>query len=171
MMKFSEVGLCDSVLRATVKLNYLTATPIQAKAIPAVLAGDDLIACAQTGTGKTAAFTLPLLDRLAAASHAENSRRQSGRGAKPPIRALILAPTRELASQIGDSLGRYGQFTGLRHTVVFGGVSQFHQVKALQRGVDTLVATPGRLLDLMDQGHINLSSVEFFVLDEADQML
>ncbi|MGE4550505.1 MAG: DEAD/DEAH box helicase, partial [Opitutales bacterium] len=127
-----------------------------------LLEGRDLLGTAQTGTGKTAAFTLPLLQRLA-----ENSRRPH----KGAPRALILAPTRELAAQIGDSIETYGRFLRLSHTVIFGGVKQFHQVKALRRGVDILVATPGRLLDLMQQGFIKLHEVEFFILDEVDRML
>lgn len=158
-MQFSETGLSESLLRAVKSAGYETATPIQAASIPVVLEGKDLIGCAQTGTGKTAAFTLPMLDRLS----------QSKRGPSP--RVLVLSPTRELAQQIGDSLQRYGKGTGLRHTVIYGGVSQFHQVKALRRGVDTIVATPGRLLDLKNQGHVDLSRIEILVFDEADQML
>ncbi len=158
-MQFSETGLSDSLLRAVKSAGYETATPIQAASIPVILEGNDLIGCAQTGTGKTAAFTLPMLDRLS----------KSKRGPAP--RVLVLSPTRELAQQIGDSLQRYGKGTGLRHTVIYGGVSQFHQVKALRRGVDTIVATPGRLLDLKNQGHIDLSQIEILIFDEADQML
>ncbi|MEM9351946.1 MAG: DEAD/DEAH box helicase [Planctomycetota bacterium] len=184
-MQFSELGLAEQFLRATEALGYETATPIQAEAIPVVLAGRDLIGCAQTGTGKTAAFTLPMLDRLMQTlppkpkrpegepKHEQrNKRRPKGSQPKPrPIRALVLAPTRELAAQIQESLEKYGKYTPLRQTVVFGGVSQFHQVKALRHGVDALVATPGRLLDLRDQGYIDLSNVEILVFDEADQML
>lgn len=136
-------------------------TPIQAKAIPPLLEGRDLMGCAQTGTGKTAAFLLPIIQHL-------TSKTSSG---KPLIRALILTPTRELAAQIGESFEAYSQFTRLRHVVVFGGVNQRPQVSALQRGVDVLVATPGRLIDLHGQGHIRMSHVGFFVLDEADRML
>jgi len=190
---FSELGLAQPLLRAASELGYETATPIQCEAIPVVLSGRDLIGCAQTGTGKTAAFTLPLLDRLAqsvAETSAEPSAqtapprkpsdghrriRHSGprRGKHAPrvIRALVLAPTRELAAQIGNSVERYGRHTPLRHTVVYGGVSQHHQVNALRGGVDLLIATPGRLLDLMDQGYIDLNDVEILVFDEADQML
>ncbi|QDU90740.1 ATP-dependent RNA helicase RhlE [Pirellulimonas nuda] len=182
--KFSELGLADPFLKAAAAEGYEVATPIQAKAIPVVLEGRDLIGCAQTGTGKTAAFTLPMLDRLmqnrpahqpAAAPpqrHPQDTRRVKGDNPNPrPIRALVLSPTRELAAQIGDSLAKYGKFTPLRQTVVFGGVSQHSQTKALRHGVDALVATPGRLLDLMDQGFIDLSKIEVLVFDEADQML
>ncbi len=175
-MKFSEISLAPALLRAVDAVGYETATPIQARAIPIVLAGDDLMGCAQTGTGKTAAFTLPMLGRLIADQETTGSPPRLGKHGRPqrdnrPIRALVLSPTRELAVQIGASLGRYGRFTSLRHTIVYGGVSQFHQVKDLHNGVDTLVATPGRLLDLMDQGHIDLSKIEILVLDEADQMM
>ncbi len=140
-------------------------TPIQAKAIPPILEGKDLLGCAQTGTGKTAAFALPILHQLMNAP-VDKTRR----GPVLP-RVLVLSPTRELATQIGESFATYGRHTGLNHTVIFGGVSQFHQVRALQRGVDILVATPGRLMDLMEQRHVNLSAVKVFVLDEADRML
>ena len=180
-MKFSQLGLAEPLVRTTDALGYEEATPIQAEAIPVVLAGHDLIGCAQTGTGKTAAFTLPMLHRLLETrapvkeQRPTNQRRPKGKkGANPKpraIRALILSPTRELTAQIEASLNRYGRHTPLRQTVVFGGVSQHHQVKALRHGVDALVATPGRLLDLMDQGHINLSKIEILVFDEADQML
>ena len=180
-MKFSELGLAEPFLRATDALGYEEATPIQAQAIPVVLSGKDLVGCAQTGTGKTAAFTLPMLDRLLQTlppkperSHEPKPKRKGPKGATPnprTVRALVLSPTRELAAQISDSLQRYGKHTPLRHTVVFGGVSQFNQVRALRHGVDTIVATPGRLLDLQNQGHIDLSKVDILVLDEADQML
>ena len=136
-------------------------TPIQAQAIPPLLDGRDVLGCAQTGTGKTAAFLLPILQHLAGEP-------ASG---KRVIRALILTPTRELAAQIGESFEAYSKFLELRHRVIFGGVNQRPQVAALRRGVDLLVATPGRLLDLHGQGHINFNHVEFFVLDEADRML
>jgi len=179
-MKFSELGLAEPFLRATESLGYVKATPIQAKAIPVVLAGRDLIGCAQTGTGKTAAFTLPMLDRLdqLSAGDAESkdknnngSGRRSGNRRAHTLRALVLTPTRELAAQVGESLDRYGKHTSLRSTIIYGGVSQHPQVKALRNGVDALVATPGRLLDLMQQRHIDLSKVEILVFDEADQML
>ena len=187
MTNFDQLGLADSLLRAVRAEGYETATPIQQQAIPPVLAGGDLMGCAQTGTGKTAAFALPTLHRLStsvspavaknpapapAPRQKSNGRRDSfPRGDRRPIRSLILAPTRELAAQIGESFKTYGKFTGLRYTVVYGGVGQGPQVRALQNGVDVLVATPGRLLDLMDQGHINLRNVEILILDEADQML
>lgn len=185
-MNFDQLGLADSLLRAVRGEGYETATPIQQQAIPPVLAGRDLMGCAQTGTGKTAAFALPTLHRLSTIagpapsnqSAAPPMRHTKGRGRdsfsraeRRPIRSLILAPTRELAAQIGESFKTYGQFTGLRYAVVFGGVGQGPQVKALQNGVDILVATPGRLIDLMEQGHINLRNVEILILDEADQML
>jgi ATP-dependent RNA helicase RhlE len=186
VINFDQLGLADSLLRAVSAEGYHTATPIQQQAIPPVMAGKDLMGCAQTGTGKTAAFALPTLHRLStsvspavaknpapAPRPKANSRHRDSfpRADRRPIRSLILAPTRELAAQIGQSFKTYGQFTGLRYTVVYGGVGQGPQVKALQNGVDVLVATPGRLLDLMEQGHINLRNVEILILDEADQML
>jgi len=180
---FDHLGLADSLLRAVRAEGYHTATPIQLQAIPSVLAGRDLMGCAQTGTGKTAAFALPTLHRLSASGNAghredssseprDNQRNGKHRRAdRRPIRSLILAPTRELAAQIGASFATYGKFTGLRYTVVYGGVGQGPQVRALQNGVDVLVATPGRLLDLMEQGYIDLRNVEILILDEADQML
>jgi ATP-dependent RNA helicase RhlE len=181
---FEQLGLADSLLRAVRAEGYHTATPIQLQAIPPVLGGRDLMGCAQTGTGKTAAFALPTLHRLStsvspaiangsAPKHKPSGKQRDSfpRADRRPIRSLILAPTRELAAQIGQSFKTYGQFTGLRYTVVYGGVGQGPQVKALQNGVDVLVATPGRLLDLMEQGHINLRNVEILILDEADQML
>ena len=138
-----------------------TPSPIQAAAIPPVLSGRDLMGCAQTGTGKTAAFALPMLDRLTA-----NAPRKKG-----AIRALILTPTRELALQIGESFDAYGKYLKLRSTVIFGGVGQAPQVEALKKGVDILIACPGRLNDLIGQGFIDLSNLEIFVLDEADRML
>ncbi len=146
---------------------YVNPTPIQDQAIPEILAGRDVMGTAQTGTGKTAAFVLPLLDRLTQAGTANPSRDRKASG----IQALILAPTRELADQINQSIESYSQFLQVSHTVVYGGVSQYHQVRALSRGVDILVATPGRLLDLMEQGHIDLSQIKFFILDEVDRML
>lgn len=187
--QFAKLGLAGPLLRATEKLGYETPTPIQAEAIPVVLSGRDLIGCAQTGTGKTAAFTLPTLDRLLQSlpprppkaerpaqplepKHKMNKRGKKGANPKPrALRGLVLSPTRELAAQIGESFGNYGAQTPLRHTVVYGGVSQFHQVRALRHGVDVLVATPGRLLDLMQQGYIKLDKVEVLIFDEADQML
>lgn len=161
-MQFQELNLIDPLLRALRAEGYTEPTPIQAQAIPHLAAGRDLIGCAQTGTGKTAAFALPILQRL----HLANQTRQGG-----VIRALVLSPTRELATQIGESFSAYGRNTRLKPLVIFGGVGQTPQVQALRRGVDILVATPGRLLDLMGQGYISLNSVEIFVLDEADRML
>jgi ATP-dependent RNA helicase RhlE len=159
---FAELGLNPKLLEALAQEGYTTPTPIQAQAIPVLLGGRDLLGLAQTGTGKTAAFLLPILHRLAA-----------HRKPAPPrcANVLILAPTRELASQIDQSIAAYGHKLGMSHTVVFGGVSQYHQVKAMARGVDFLVATPGRLLDLTGQGHIDLGATHVLVLDEADQML
>ena len=154
--------LVPELQKAVAAQGYSDPTPIQAECIPHLLDGRDLLGSAQTGTGKTAAFTLPLLQQLA------SEPQRPGKGCP---RALILAPTRELAAQIGDSLKVYGRFLNLNHTVIFGGVNQFRQVNALKRGVDVLVATPGRLLDLMQQGHIHLHEVEIFVLDEVDRML
>jgi ATP-dependent RNA helicase RhlE len=163
-MSFAEFGLAQPILRAVAAEGYTIPTPIQSQTIPLAVAGRDLLGCAQTGTGKTAAFALPILQRLLGG---EPSRTGRGR----PIRALILSPTRELAAQIGDSFRAYGRHAGLRHTVVFGGVNQGPQVRDLQHGVDILVATPGRLLDLMNQRFIDLSAVQILVLDEADRML
>lgn len=161
-MQFQDLKLNDTLLRAVKAQGYDTPTPIQQMAIPPVLNGQDLIGCAQTGTGKTAAFALPILQRLEAAPK---------KGKRPFIRALILSPTRELAAQIDDSFRAYGRNTRLKSTVIFGGVGQNPQVQALRRGTDILVATPGRLLDLMNQGEIRLDSLDVFVLDEADRML
>jgi ATP-dependent RNA helicase RhlE len=161
-ISFSELGLADPILRALTNRKHLVPTPIQARAIPELLNGRDMLGIAQTGTGKTAAFALPILHKLF-----------KNKGDKPSRnpRALILAPTRELAIQIGDEFRNYGKDLHLRQTVVFGGVSQKPQVNALLRGVEIVTATPGRLLDLMNQGRLRLDSVEFFVLDEADRML
>jgi ATP-dependent RNA helicase RhlE len=161
-MTFDELQLHDSLLRAVKAEGYTTPTPIQVKAIPHALAGKDVLGVAQTGTGKTAAFALPILQRLSARAPAGGAR---------PVRCLVLTPTRELAGQVGESFATYGKHLPLRHAVVFGGVGQTPQVQALQRGVDVLVATPGRLLDLMEQGFVSLRSLEVFVLDEADRML
>jgi ATP-dependent RNA helicase RhlE len=161
-MTFEALQLHDSLLRAVRGAGYESPTPIQRDAIPPILSGRDLLGCAQTGTGKTAAFALPILQRLAATSKRDDRR---------SIRALVLSPTRELASQIGDSFARYGKGLGLAHTCIFGGVSEFHQRKALGRGVDVVVATPGRLLDLMQQRVVDLRRVEVLVLDEGDRLL
>ncbi len=164
-MKFTELGLAEPLLRAVREQGYETPTPIQAQAIPAVLAGGDLMAGAQTGTGKTAGFTLPMLHRLAAKPAAKDAR------GRVPIRALILTPTRELAAQVEESVRAYGKYTGLTSMVMFGGVGMQPQIDKLRRGVDILVATPGRLLDHHGQKTLDLSHVEIFVLDEADRML
>ncbi|MDE6623225.1 MAG: DEAD/DEAH box helicase, partial [Alistipes sp.] len=161
-MTFQELKLSAPLLRAVEEKGYTTPTPIQARAIPPALAGRDLLGCAQTGTGKTAAFTLPILQLL------DDAPRTKGRR---PIRALVLTPTRELAIQIDECCRDYACHTSLRHAVIFGGVNQRPQVDALQRGVDILIATPGRLLDLIGQGYISLDDVRHFVLDEADRML
>jgi ATP-dependent RNA helicase RhlE len=164
-MPFSALGLSPSLVRAIADEGYETPTPIQSQAIPTVLAGHDLLATAQTGTGKTAAFSLPILQRL------QTTRiTSSGKSARLP-RALILTPTRELAAQVSESMRTYGRYLSLRSTVVFGGVNINPQFVALRRGVDILVATPGRLLDHVGQGTVNLSKIEIFVLDEADRML
>ena len=159
---FADLGVAEPLCRTLAASNYETPTPIQAQAIPALLEGRDLLGLAQTGTGKTAAFALPILQLLAA----KNEKRQPREA-----RALILAPTRELAMQISQSIESYGKNFKLRHTVIFGGVNQFRQVKAMTGGVDILVATPGRLLDLMNQKHVNLGRTSILVLDEADRML
>jgi ATP-dependent RNA helicase RhlE len=163
LKNFSTLGLSEPLLRAIEACGYDTPTPIQSAAIPPLLAGEDLLGCAQTGTGKTAAFALPVLQRLAEAGPARPGRR--------PIRALVLTPTRELAAQISESFQTYGAHLPLTHEVIFGGVGQASQVRALTQGIDILVACPGRLLDLHGQGHVDLSKVVCFVLDEADRML
>ena len=160
-MTFNELNLSAPVLRAVAQAGYESPSPIQAAAIPPVLAGRDLMGCAQTGTGKTAAFALPMLDRLTTSAPRK----------KGAIRALILTPTRELALQIGESFEAYGKYLTLRSTVIFGGVGQAPQVAALKKGVDILIACPGRLNDLVGQGLLDLSNIEIFVLDEADRML
>ena len=161
-MKFQDLGLSEPLLRAIGEKGYTDPTPIQQQAIPPALEGRDLQGCAQTGTGKTAAFTLPILQLLTAEPAAKGRRE---------IRALVVTPTRELAIQIDECCRDYARYLAVRHCVIFGGVNQRPQVDALQRGVDLLVATPGRLLDLVGQGHISLDKVRFFVLDEADRML
>ena len=164
-MNFDDLKLAPAILKAVHEQGYETPTPIQAQAIPAVLEGHDLLAGAQTGTGKTAAFTLPMLDKL---SRTEPGRNRFGGKA---IRALVLTPTRELAAQVEESAREYGKYLKLNSTVIFGGVGMNPQIERIQRGVDILVATPGRLLDLQGQGHLDLSTVEILVLDEADRML
>ena len=171
-MTFDSLGLSASLLRTVKEKGYETPTPIQASAIPIVLSRRDLMGCAQTGTGKTAAFALPMLDRLFAKKNdAFNRPKRHHHPKYRPVRGVVLAPTRELAAQIYDSFDTYGRSSGLRFAAIFGGVSQKPQVRALDRGVDILIATPGRLLDLMNQGFIDLSNVSILVLDEADQML
>ncbi len=162
-MTFRDLNIAEPILRAVEGEGYTNPTPIQEQAIPILLRGKDLLGVAQTGTGKTAAFGIPILHHL--------YRGKNGQQGKRCIKALIVTPTRELAIQIGESFTAYGKFTGLRNTVIFGGVKQGKQVKVLQNGVDILVATPGRLLDLMNQGYISFRDLEFAVLDEADQML
>ncbi|MDD3876599.1 MAG: DEAD/DEAH box helicase [Bacteroidales bacterium] len=161
-MLFHSLNIIEPILKSIEQEGYKIPTPIQEEAIPLVLKGSDFLGCAQTGTGKTAAFAIPILQLLHASKTNEKRRR---------IRSLIVTPTRELAIQIDESFKAYGRFTGLISTVVFGGVNQNSQTAALQRGVDILVATPGRLLDLMNQGYISLRNIEIFVLDEADRML
>jgi len=160
-MSFTSLGLSDALLKAISKQGYTEPTPIQQKAIPVVLEGHDILASAQTGTGKTAGFTLPMLHKLSQNQVAKHR----------PIRALVLTPTRELAAQVHANIKTYSQFLDIRSTVIFGGVNQNPQIATLRRGVDILVATPGRLIDLESQRALSLSKVEFFVLDEADRML
>ncbi|GAB4149965.1 MAG: DEAD/DEAH box helicase [Cyanobacteria bacterium J069] len=168
-MSFATLGLADEIVRAVTAKGYTTPTPIQAQAIPAVLAGHDLLASAQTGTGKTAGFTLPILHLLAASGRGSVS---PGRPvARSPVRTLVLTPTRELAAQVEESIRDYGKFLPLRSTVVYGGVGMQPQVQRLRGRIDILVATPGRLLDHVQQGTVDLSRVEILVLDEADRML
>jgi ATP-dependent RNA helicase RhlE len=160
---FENLNLIAPILKALTEEGYTNPTPIQEQAIPVVLQGRDLLGCAQTGTGKTAAFAIPILQQL-------YTQKEIKKGPKQ-IQTLILTPTRELAIQIGESFMSYGEYTGLSHLVVFGGVSQVPQVNALRHGIDILIATPGRLLDLVDQRHIDLRNINMFVLDEADRML
>ena len=164
-MNFEELNLAPAILKAVQEQGYTEPTPIQAQAIPVVLAGHDLLGGAQTGTGKTAAFTLPLLQRLTESAPAQN--KFGGKG----IRALVLTPTRELAAQVEESVQTYGKYLELTSTVVFGGVGMNPQITKVKKGVDILVATPGRLLDLMQQGMLDLGQVQILVLDEADRML
>jgi len=162
-MQFEELGIIDPILRAIKKENYIEPTSIQQRAIPLIQQGNDVLGSAQTGTGKTAAFAIPILQHLFLSGNKSKGARK--------IKSLVITPTRELAIQISESFSAYGKFTGLKTTVVFGGVNQNSQTDVLRKGVDVLVATPGRLLDLMDQGFIQLEDVEHFVLDEADRML
>lgn len=159
---FESIDLYAPLKRALAEQDYVTPTPIQAQAIPAAVAGQDILGCAQTGTGKTAAFALPILDFLG---------HEKPRAAANRPTTLVLAPTRELAIQIGDSFRRYGKHMKFHYALVYGGVGQAGQVNSMRQGVDVLIATPGRLIDLMDQSHINLRDVQVFVLDEADRML
>lgn len=161
-IQFKSLNIIEPILQAVKEEGYVTPTPIQAQSIPIILQGTDLLGCAQTGTGKTAAFAIPILQILSSNKVYQKKRK---------VRSLIVTPTRELAIQIGESFKAYGRHTGLNCTVVFGGVSQSPQTSALRNGVDIVVATPGRLLDLMNQGHLTLRDVEIFVLDEADRML
>ena len=161
-LRFENLNIKAPFLKALEEEGYTSPTPIQNETIPSVLQGLDVLGMAQTGTGKTAAFTLPILQKLNASQSTEKAR---------DPRALILAPTRELAIQINESIRKYGQYIALKHTVIFGGVKQGPQVKALDRGMDIIVATPGRLLDLINQGFCSLNKIQFFVLDEADRML
>ncbi len=161
-MTFQNLNLILPILKAVQEEGYTTPTPIQAQSIPIVLSGKDLLGCAQTGTGKTAAFAMPILQLL-------NENKMIGKSKK--VRGLIVTPTRELAVQIGESFEAYGRHLKISHTVIFGGVNQNPQIGTLKNGVDLIIATPGRLLDLMNQGYINLKDVEIFVLDEADRML
>ena len=162
-MAFKKLELIEPILKALEDEGYTTPTPIQQQSIPLILEKRDLLGCAQTGTGKTAAFAIPILQLLYAEKKNETGRKQ--------IKVLILTPTRELAIQIDESFAAYGRYTGLTHTVIFGGVSQVPQVNQLRHGIDILIATPGRLLDLMSQGYIGLQHLKIFVLDEADRML
>ena len=162
-MQFKDLKIIEPILKALKEENYTEPTPIQEKAIPLILRGNDVLGSAQTGTGKTAAFAIPILQHLFLERTMNNSPRK--------IKSLIITPTRELAIQIGISFSVYGKFTGIKNTVVFGGVKQGTQTDALRKGIDILVATPGRLLDLMNQGFISLNTIEYFVLDEADRML
>ena len=161
-MTFEDLKLIAPIRQALQDEEYITPTPIQAEAIPIILNGHDLLGCAQTGTGKTAAFSIPIIQKLY-----EQHRNGKNKG----IKALVLTPTRELAIQINESFAAYGYHTDIRHTVIFGGVTQHPQTEALKKGVDVLIATPGRLLDLIGQGFIHLNTLEYFVLDEADRML
>lgn len=161
-MTFQELNIIQPILKAIEEKGYAVPTPIQEKAIPVALEGRDILGCAQTGTGKTASFTIPVIQLLEAAKDT---------GRRKGVKALILTPTRELALQISECIGDYAKYTRVRHGVIFGGVNQRPQVNMLQKGTDILVATPGRLLDLMNQGYLRLDQVEYFILDEADRML
>lgn len=168
-MKFTDLNLIEPLTNALAQKGYTEPTPIQQKAIPVLLEGRDIFGCAQTGTGKTAAFALPILQLLHEQRATNNDQRTTNN--RRGIKALVLAPTRELALQISQNFGEYGTNLGISHAIIYGGVSQFHQVAALKKGVDILIATPGRLLDLMQQGYVHLNTIEYLVLDEADRML
>lgn len=170
-MSFNNLELIEPLLKALQQEGYSKPTPIQEKAIPMILQHRDLLGCAQTGTGKTAAFAIPVLQLMHQQKQAAYRQPSTKDRRGTNIQTLILTPTRELAIQIEESLRTYGRYVDLKHLVIFGGVSQFNQVNALRRGVDILVATPGRLLDLLNQRHISLHEIKFFVLDEADRML
>lgn len=161
-MLFNDLSIIEPILKALAQEGYTQPTPIQQQAIPAALQGRDILGCAQTGTGKTAAFAIPIIQQLTL-NKLKDQRKQ--------VRAIILTPTRELAIQIAESFAVYGKYTQVHNTVIFGGVSQFNQTQQLQKGTDVIIATPGRLLDLMDQGFIHLNQLQHFVLDEADRML
>jgi len=162
-MRFEDLNIIEPILKALIDQEYTEPTLIQEKAIPVILERNDVLGSAQTGTGKTAAFAIPIIQ------HMYNDRRENDRTRK--IKALVITPTRELAIQIAESFSTYGKYTGIRNTVIFGGVKQAAQTSSIRNGVDVLVATPGRLLDLMDQGYVRLNDIEYFVLDEADRML
>ena len=162
-MRFEDLNIIEPILKAVKEEGYTEPTLIQEKAIPVILDRNDVLGSAQTGTGKTAAFAIPILQ------HLYNDRMQNHGQRK--IKALVITPTRELAIQIADSFSTYGRFTGIRNTVIYGGVKQASQTSSIRNGIDILVATPGRLLDLMEQGYVRLNDIEYFVLDEADRML
>ena len=162
-MNFTDLQIIEPILKALESEGYTHPTPIQEQAIPVLLNRKDLLGCAQTGTGKTAAFAVPILQHIFEGDLPLKGKRK--------IRALVITPTRELAIQIGESFTSYGKFTGIKNTVIFGGVKQSAQTNALRQGIDVLIATPGRLLDLIQQGYISLNDIQYFVLDEADQML
>ena len=162
-MKFEDLNIIEPILRALKEQEYTEPTTIQEKAIPVILGMNDVLGSAQTGTGKTAAFAIPILQHL--------FNNPSGSRVPSKLKSLVITPTRELAIQMGESFSTYGKYTGIRNTVIFGGVKQASQTSSIRNGIDVLVATPGRLLDLMNQGYIRLNDIEYFVLDEADRML
>ena len=162
-MLFKELNIIEPILKAVEEVGYEKPTPIQERAIPPILEGRDILGCAQTGTGKTAAFSIPVLQNMVKKNKCNERRRI--------IQALIVAPTRELAIQIGENFTTYSKHLNIKNTVIFGGVNQGAQVRKLTAGVDVLIATPGRLLDLENQGYVDLKNVKYFILDEADRML